>query len=247
MSAASSAAGARAVVFGASGAIGGALVSLLCDRPESDAVYAGCRAPNGLAPTTAIPFAFDLLDETSVARAAAVIAADGSLDLVVVATGVLHAGAALQPEKSWRDFTSEAFARAFAVNATGPALIAKHFLPLLAKDRRSVFAALSARVGSIDDNRLGGWAAYRASKAALHQIIRTAAIELARKNPRGLCVALHPGTVDSALSKPFQRGVAAEKLFTPAESAAYLLSVLGGLRADDSGRAFAWDGARVPF
>jgi len=237
----------RAVVFGANGAIASALISMLCDRPEMEAVYAGSRAPAGPLPNKALPFAFDLLDEASIAQAAATIAVDGPLDLEIVATGVLHEGASLQPEKSWRDFTPEAFARAFAVNATGPALIAKHFLPLLAKDRRSVFAALSARVGSIEDNRTGGWAAYRASKAALHQVIRTASIELARKNAGAFCVALHPGTVDSALSKPFQRGVAPEKLFTPAQSAGYLLEVLDGLRPGDSGRAFAWDGARVPF
>jgi NAD(P)-dependent dehydrogenase (short-subunit alcohol dehydrogenase family) len=183
----------------------------------------------------------------SIANAAATVGADGPLDLVLIATGVLSDGDTLTPEKTWRDFSAEAFAHAFAVNATGPALIAKHFLPLLARDRRSVFAALSARVGSIEDNRLGGWAAYRASKAALHQIIRTCAIELARKNKGAICVALHPGTVDTALSAPFQRGVSADQLFAPKQSARHLLRVVDSLQVSDSGNAFAWDGARIPF
>jgi NAD(P)-dependent dehydrogenase (short-subunit alcohol dehydrogenase family) len=126
-------------------------------------------------------------------------------------------------------------------------MIAKHMLPLLARDRKAVFAALSARVGSIEDNRLGGWASYRASKAALHQIVRTCAIELARQRREAICVALHPGTVDTTLSAPFQRGVAAEKLFTPAYSAERLLAVIDSLTPAQSGQAFAWDGARIPF
>ena len=136
---------------------------------------------------------------------------------------------------------------AFRVNTIGPALVAKHFLPLLASDAKSVFAALSARVGSIDDNELGGWYAYRASKAALNMVIKTLSIELARRNPRALCVGLHPGTVDSRLSKPFQGGVPEGKLFQPAAAARALLTVLDGLSSGDSGALFAWDGTRIPF
>lgn len=238
--------GARIAVFGATGGIGAALVELLAADDQVGLAYAGARAPAHAIRNRVVPVHFELTDETSIANAAARVSADGALDLVIVATGVLHGGT-LQPEKTWRDISPEAFAHAFAINATGPALIAKHFLPLLARDRRAVFAALSARVGSIEDNRLGGWTAYRASKAALHQIIRTSAIELARKNKTALCVALHPGTVDTALSAPFQRGVAPEKLFTPTYSAERLLSVIDGLAPADSGQAFAWDGARIPF
>ena len=237
----------RVVVFGASGGIGGALLRLLEADERVSAIYAGARTPPVAISTKVTPFHFELTNEESIANVAARIGVDGRLDLILVATGVLSEGETLAPEKTWRDFNAEAFQRAFAVNTTGPALIAKHFLPLLARDRRAVFAALSARVGSIEDNKLGGWAAYRASKAALHQVIRTCAIELARKNKSAVCVALHPGTVDTALSAPFQRGVSPEKLFTPEQSAGHLLRVVDGLQPDDSGNAFAWDGARIPF
>lgn len=236
----------RAVIFGASGAIGQALTSLLCAR-NFGVVHAGSRRPAAQLPEGAQAFTFDLRDEASIARAAAGIGPAGALDLAIIATGMLHVPNGVQPEKTFHAFSPEAFAEAFAINATGPALIARHFLPLLAVDRRAVFAALSARVGSISDNRLGGWASYRASKAALHQIIRTVSIELARKNPGAVCVALHPGTVQSALSAPFQRGVPPGKLFTPQVAAGHLLGLLDQLGPCDSGHAFAWDGARIPF
>ena len=136
--------------------------------------------------------------------------------------------------------------RSFAVNAIGPALAAKHFLPLLAEDRKSVFAALSARVGSISDNSLGGWHAYRASKAALNMILRNLAIELARRHDKAICVGLHPGTVDTGLSSPFQGSVPPGRLFSPAEAAGHLLKVVDGLSPADSGGHFAWDGRRIP-
>ncbi len=136
--------------------------------------------------------------------------------------------------------------RAFEINTIGPALIAKHVLPWLPRDRRAVFAALSARVGSIGDNRLGGWYSYRASKAALNQIIRTLSIELAAKHPLAICVGLHPGTVDTALSKPFQTGVPESKLTGPAIAAAHLLYVISRLTPQDSGKVFDWRGEAVP-
>ena len=166
---------------------------------------------------------------------------------MIVASGLLHDGAALQPEKTWRSLTAEGLQRAFAINTIGPALVAKHFLPLLAQERKAVFAALSARVGSIEDNHLGGWHAYRASKAALNMLIRTLAIELARRNDHALCVGLHPGTVDTGLSKPFQGYVAKGKLFTPARAAGQLLDVLDGLSPGHTGGLFAWDGQRIPY
>lgn len=237
----------RIALFGVSGGIGGALLRLLASDESVSAIYAGARTPTGEIAPKVTPFHFDLLKEDTIANAAARVSVEGSLDLILVSTGVLHDGEELVPEKTWRDFTPEAFARAFAVNATGPALVAKHFLPLLARDRRALFAALSARVGSIDDNKLGGWAAYRASKAALHQIIRTCAIELSRKNRNAICVAIHPGTVDTPLSRPFQRRVTPQKLFAPEQSARHIIAVLSDLKPQDSGYAFAWDGARIPF
>lgn len=232
-------------MFGASGGIGRALVDRLAERGTL-AVHAGGRHPPQGLPAGVRPFAFDLTSEESIASALAAI--PGPLDLVLVATGVLQDEAqALAPEKTWRALDPQAMARAFAVNAIGPALIAKHTLPRLRRDARTVFAALSARVGSIADNRLGGWHSYRASKAALNQIVRTCAVELARTRPQALAVALHPGTVATPLSAPFQRGVPCKQLFTPNQSAAHLLRVIDGLSPADSGGFFAWDGAPIPF
>lgn len=237
----------RVVVAGASGGIGSAIVELLVASSRVAKIYALARSrPSPLHhKVESIPI--DLQDEASIAAAAARCKADGPLDLVFVATGVLHAGDALSPEKSWRSLNPQSLAQSFAINAIGPVLLAKHFLDLLRPHEKSVFAALSARVGSIEDNRLGGWHSYRASKAALHMLIRTCAIELARRNRSALCIALHPGTVDTALSQPFQGNVPEGKLFTPTYSAERLLQVLDSLNASNSGCAFAWDGKRIPF
>ena len=135
----------------------------------------------------------------------------------------------------------------FAVNTIGPALVAKHFVPLMPRQGRSVFAALSARVGSIEDNRLGGWYSYRASKAALNQILRTLAIEVARTRPEAIVVGLHPGTVTSSLSAPFRSAESKPAPFTPEASAVHLLHVLERLSPRDSGRVFAWDAQPIPF
>lgn len=163
---------------------------------------------------------------------------------MIVASGILQGGNAA-PEKSWRALSADGLACYFAVNAAGPALVAKHFLPLLPREGRSVFAALSARVGSIGDNRLGGWYGYRASKAALNMLVKTLAIELARTRRQAICVALHPGTVNTGLSAAFQHGVAPEKLFAPQRSAGHLLDVIANLTPADSGGCFAWDGSRI--
>lgn len=235
----------RCAVFGASGGIGRALALALAARDDVAEVHAGSRggrAPDG---DKLHPFAFDLTDEASIAAACAGIG--GHLDMVVVASGRLTRADGTGPEKSYRALSAEGMAELFAVNTIGPALIAKHALPLLRRDGRAVFAALSARVGSITDNRLGGWHAYRASKAALNMLVKNLALELGRTHPQAIAVTLHPGTVDTALSEPFQRGVAEGKLFTPAFSAASLLGVLDGLTPADSGGLYAWDGARVPF
>lgn len=227
--------GLRAVVIGGGG-IGAAVAATLKSSPHvADALTLSRRAD--------ADHTLDVADEDSICAAAAVI--DGPLDIVFVATGMLHDDQ-ISPEKALSALTPEAMMRIFQVNAVGPALVAKHFLPLLAKDRKSVFAALSARVGSISDNHLGGWHSYRASKAALNMLIRTMSVELARRNPKALIVGVHPGTVDTGLSQPFQRAVPDGKLFTPDKSARAMLSVLDGLAANDSGRQFAWDGARIP-
>ena len=208
-------------------------------------VHAGARDPANL-PQGAASFQFDLTSEASIAAAVEALAAAPAL--VIVATGLLHDEAAgIAPEKSWRALDADAMAQVYAANAIGPAMIAKHVLPRLPRHRRAVFAVLSARVGSIEDNRLGGWHSYRASKAALSMLVRNFAIELSRSHPQAVAAALHPGTVDSRLSAPFQRGVAPDKLFSPDQSAGYLLDVLDRLTPADSGGLFAWDGTRLPY
>lgn len=219
----------RAVVIGASGGIGSALADGL--ERQGTSVVRLSRSGTG----------FDLESEPSIANAAATVTGGGPVDLVIVATGALAIDGA-GPEKSWCAIEPAAMARQFAVNAVGPALVAKHFLPLLPRRGRSAFAVLGARVGSIGDNRLGGWYGYRAAKAALAQIVRTLAIELTRTRPDALCVALHPGTVATELSDPFARR---GDSFTPAEAAAHLLRVLDVLTSSDSGGHFAWDGTRI--
>lgn len=166
------------------------------------------------------------------------------LDLVIVASGILHAPG-IMPEKSLRDISADKFMQLYQANAIVLALIAKYFVPALSKKHRSVFAALSARVGSISDNRLGGWYACRASKAALNMTIKNVAIETQRTNKQAIVCALHPGTVDSPLSEPFQKNVPEGKLFTADYSVACMLQVLDSLTSSDSGKIFAWDGKEV--
>ncbi|MEO1575694.1 MAG: SDR family NAD(P)-dependent oxidoreductase [Pseudomonadota bacterium] len=176
-------------------------------------------------------------------RAAAAVGRE--LDLVIVATGTLHDDG-LKPEKSLRQIDAASMQRVLAVNTVGPAMVARSFLPRLKRSGPATFAALSARVGSIADNRLGGWHSYRASKAALNMLIRTFSIEMRRTHPQARVIGLHPGTVDTGLSAPFQRNVPDGKLFTPDYSAERLLAVINALSAKDSGGVFDWAGERVP-
>ena len=231
-----------AVVIGAGGGIGRALVAALSASGDHGAVYALSRRPPTDAGPGVRPGVIDVTSEETIRSAAAAI--DGAIDLVIVATGMLHEQG-YGPERALRDLDPAAMAHVFAVNTIGPALVLKHFVPLLARDRPSTIALLSARVGSITDNRSGGWYGYRASKAALNMIVRSAAIELSRGRPRSICVGLHPGTVDTALSKPFQARVPAEKLFAPEIAARRLLAVIRGLTPGDTGQCFAWDGTVV--
>jgi NAD(P)-dependent dehydrogenase (short-subunit alcohol dehydrogenase family) len=220
-----------AIVIGALGAIGAAL---------ADALAARGQPPLRLSRASTPPL--DLLSEPSIAAAAH--AAGHDLHLVIDATGRLH-GPDMAPEKSLRAIDPHAMAQAFAINAIGPALLMKHFLPRLDRTGRAVFATLSARVGSIGDNRIGGWYSYRASKAALNQLVRTASIELARTHPHAICVALHPGTVASALSAPFAKS--GLNVQTPAEAAARLLAVIDALGSADSGGFIDQNGEIVPY
>lgn len=245
-------AGYRAAVIGASGAIGSAFVRALEADPRAGRVW---RIGRSLRTTPGEPvLSLDLDDEASIAAAAAAIgAADrrpevgGGLHLLLVATGgLMIAGRA--PEKALRQIDQAALAAQIALNAIGPALVLKHFTPLLARNDRALVAALSARVGSIGDNRLGGWIGYRAAKAALNQVLRTAAVELGRTRPLGVVAALHPGTVESPLSRPFRpEGADAPGVLTPEASATRLLAVLDGLSAAESGCFRDWKGEAVPW
>ncbi|WP_159979024.1 MULTISPECIES: SDR family NAD(P)-dependent oxidoreductase [unclassified Novosphingobium] len=227
-----------AVVIGASGGIGGAFEAALIEEGTFGAVHGFARSRSG-------PQHLDLLDEGSIAAAAAHVAKGPPPALVIVATGLLHT-ADHGPEKALGDLDPAWLAQVYAVNAIGPALVAKHFLPLLPKVGRPVFAALSARVGSIADNRLGGWYGYRASKAALNMLVRSLAIEERRRNDRAVVVALHPGTVDTALSRPFQGNVQPGKLFDAERAALQLLDVIEGLKLPDSGKLFDFEGKEIP-
>lgn len=248
-------AGHHAVIVGGSRGIGLALVRALLADARYARVIAAARVPETAAlsvlrekhPLRLAALALDVTDEASIARAAAALATNSPrLHRLIDCAGVLHEGD-LRPERRLADIDPAAVLRSFAVNALGPLLLAKHFAPLLTHDEPTVLANLSARVGSIGDNRLGGWYAYRAAKAAQNQITRTLAIELARRAPNLVCVALHPGTVDTGLSKPFQGGVPAAKLFTADFAAGRLLAVIDGLRPQDSGRFLAWDGREIPW
>lgn len=232
-----------AAIFGASGGIGSALCELLHHQGYAR-IYAGSRSGKVPSGSAIRPFTFDLADEASIVAAAGQMA-DHPPDLVMVATGVLTLESGEGPERSLRKLDAEMMQQVFLLNTIGPALIAKHVLPLLARDGRSVFAALSARVGSIGDNRMGGWHSYRASKAALNMLIRNFAIEMARTHKQSVIVGLHPGTVDTQLSEPFQNGLPQGQLTTPAQSAAYLLDVLGKLGPQDSGGIYDWAGKRI--
>ena len=226
--------GGVAIVIGASGGIGRAFMASLTKESGAKAVIALGRVSEP---------PLDLLDEASIQAAAHWASAQGEIRLIIDATGILH-GPGMEPEKSWRTLDPSAMAQSFAINAIGPALLMKHFLPLLPREGKSVFATLSAKVGSIGDNHLGGWYSYRASKAALNMMVKTAAIETRRTHPGAVLVALHPGTVKSALSRPFRGDEIGRQ---PLEAATAMLSVLDGLRAEDSGSFVAYDGQRLPW
>jgi len=227
-------------VFGASGGIGSALVENLAAAPNIDKVYAVSRTRHNARPGVQALHCEDYSEDNLRDIAEEL----QKLDIVICATGILH-DQNLSPEKSIAHISMTNMQHVFEVNTFLPALIAKHFLPKLRRDRKNVFAALSARVGSISDNRLGGWYSYRASKAGLNMLIKTLAIEHARRSKNSAIIGLHPGTVDTDLSKPFQNHVPDGKLFTPDFSAARLLDVVEKIDAADTGKIFAWDGQEI--
>jgi len=234
----------NAIVIGSSGAIGRAFIKQLPISFNNISIF-GFSSNKALKSSQSTTYNYiNYKNEDSIEKAALIASEKSPVDLVIIATGILHYGE-IMPEKSLRDLSLEKFHLLFEVNTILPALIMKYFIPKLNRKSKSVFAVLSARVGSISDNKLGGWYSYRASKSALNMIIKNAAIETSRYNKHAVIIGLHPGTVDSQLSKPFQSNVPEKKLFTPDYSAKKMLEVLEKLAPKDTGKCFDWDGKEV--
>jgi len=219
----------RALIIGSSGGIGSAVAGELIRRNVQ--VTGLSRRDDGL----------QITDEASVEASLGRL--DAGYDLIFLATGALEIAGA-RPEKTLGQLSAQAMMDQFSVNCIGPSLVLKHARRLMSRDRRGVFVTLSARVGSIGDNRLGGWYAYRTAKAALNQMLHSAAIELARTHPQLICAALHPGTVETE----FTRKYVGRQLAVPAaEAAENLLQVIDALTPDQTGGFFDWTGAVVPW
>lgn len=247
----------RALVIGASRGIGFELTRQLADSPDVEYIVAAAREPGSSESLGALlrcegnrirGLSVDVADEQSVRVAVQEIALPlVRLDFVVNCAGLLHEGPNLLPEKRLAQVEPENLERLFRVHAMGPLLLAKHLEPLFPRRERVVFASLSARVGSIADNRRGGWYAYRMSKAAHNMAIKNLSIELARRSRGIVCIALHPGTVETSLSERFRAGVQRDKLFSPARAARQLLHVIDSRTASQNGGFFAWDGSEIPW
>ncbi len=243
--------GRSALIVGASQGIGLEFVRQFLQANRVDRLYATYRNPQSDLVTLNDPrlqyLAMDITEEEQIATAIEKIKAETTkLHYVINCVGILH-DATMQPEKSLRHLNTENLLRYFQINSIGAVLLAKHVQPLLKHSDRAIFATISAKVGSIGDNHLGGWYGYRASKAALNMFMRTTAIELKRSCPRTIVVTLHPGTTDTQLSKPFQRGVPPEKLFSVDRTVQQLLTVIDQLQEKDSGEFFSWNGDRLPW
>ncbi|OCQ94833.1 cell-cell signaling protein [Nostoc sp. MBR 210] len=247
---------ANAMIIGASQGIGLGFVKQLIQDTRIDKIYATHRqeqtAQELLDLTEEYPdklnsLQMDITDESQIVKAVQNIRSQiNKLHLVINCVGLLHEGD-LQPEKSLKHINPENLLRYFQINSIGAVLLAKHLLPLFRHQEPSVFASISAKVGSIGDNQLGGWYGYRASKAALNMLMRTTAIEYGRSSPQTLVVTLHPGTTDTRLSRPFQRNVPPEKLFSVERTVSQLLTVIEKLEPSDSGQFFSWDGSKLPW
>ncbi len=236
----------RALIVGARGGVGAAFVDALSADKQST-IWATSTSGQGLSPLVDQPLALDITDETSLEQMTRKMQeAQFTPNLVINCSGLLHTKD-FGPERSWRHLDIDVMRKVFEVNAFGVGLLGKHIIPLFERRNRSVFASLSARVGSIGDNRLGGWYSYRASKSAQNMIIKGLAIEASMKWRELICVALHPGTVDTALSKPFSSSVAPEKLFSTKTACSHLFRVIQTLTPADSGRFLAWDGQPIEY
>ncbi|MGA1262427.1 MAG: SDR family NAD(P)-dependent oxidoreductase [Prochlorothrix sp.] len=244
---------ANVLIVGAGQGIGLGFVQALLQRSQVQRVFALYRSPETatallqLADRRLVSLQADLTQEATIAAALDRLKTQTDrLHWVINCVGVLHQGE-LQPEKSLRHIEADRLLQYFQTNSISAVLLAKHLTPLLRHPDPSLFATISAKVGSIGDNRLGGWYGYRASKAALNMLMKTVAIEYSRVSPRTIVTVLHPGTTDTRLSQPFQRGVPPEKLFSVERTVSQLLAVMEGLTIADSGEFFSWDGSRLPW
>ncbi|XP_059666750.1 uncharacterized protein LOC132312398 isoform X2 [Cornus florida] len=252
------------MVQGASRGIGLEFVKQLLEKNENGHVIATCRNPDGATGLLELKDKFaerlniqqlDLtVEKTIKACAKSLTETYGSLNLLINASGILSIPDVLQPETTLSKIEKSSLLLAYEVNAVGPILVTKHMWPLLKAGGGSgtekdvaIVANLSARVGSIGDNRLGGWHSYRSSKAALNQLTKTVSLEFARRKDPIICLLLHPGTVDTDLSRPFQKNVPESKLFTKEFSVQKLLSIINNAKRHDNGKFFAWDGQEIPW
>ncbi|WP_066383004.1 SDR family NAD(P)-dependent oxidoreductase [Anabaena sp. CA = ATCC 33047] len=246
----------NALIVGASQGIGLGFVKKLLQDERINKIYATYRQPKSASELIDLADKYssrltclvvDITDELQIAEAIQKIKTQiNQLHLVINCVGLLHEGD-LQPEKSLRQINSENLLRYFQVNSIGAVLLAKHLLPLFRHNDTAVFATISAKLASIGDNKLGGWYGYRASKTALNMFMRNVAIEYGRTCPNAIVVTLHPGTTDTSLSRPFQRNVAADKLFSVERTVTQLLAVIEKLNKGDSGQFFSWDGSKLPW
>lgn len=239
-----------AVVIGARGGLGEAFVNAIAAAHPQNQVVATSRNEEWCAQpssdSTVHRQQLDVLNEDDWARLCALLAADAGVNCVINASGLLH-GEGFGPERSWRELCVENMSKIFAVNTYGVGLAIRYLIPLMDRAKRGVFASLSARVGSIGDNQLGGWYSYRASKAAQNMFIKCAALEAKRLRPHLVCAVLQPGTVASDLSAPFTQRKPPGSVFTPEESVGHLMGVLSTLTAQDTSAFLAWDGQSIPW
>jgi NAD(P)-dependent dehydrogenase (short-subunit alcohol dehydrogenase family) len=233
-------------IIGSSGGIGNALVSAMESMVNVKNIIHIARS-NSKTSTKPNCLHIDLLDEETIINCSNKISEIyKDLDIIINASGFLHDNN-YKPEKSYKMIDAAYLEKSFRVNTFGPFLLAKYFIPLLRKDRKSIFSCISARVGSIEDNKLGGWHSYRASKAALNMLLKNLSIELKYTNKYAICVGLHPGTVDTNLSKPFPKSRSHYNVFPPDESSRHLISVINKLEPKNSGNTYDWAGKRIPF
>lgn len=230
-------------IIGSSGAIGNAFVEYYLKDETVKKIFTFSRSRFDHVSDKVSSYKIDIESQESIQKAADKIE-EHIIDRVIIASGILHTES-FGPEKSIKDLNYETFAKVYSVNTIGPALIGRYFIPLLNKNEKSVIAFLSARVGSISDNKLGGWYSYRSSKTALNQIVKNFSIELKRSNKNAIVLALQPGTVESNFSEPFKKNVSKEKLFSPKYSVELLSKVIESSSEEDSGNLISYDGDTI--